>query len=264
MKWFALLGLLLFLGVAVAQGNNGVIRQEIPDDKLVMFSTEVCGFPGLKPQTLRLTKQQASEIELIFDNIKDRLETISSRTEACVVFDEAVIELNTSGLLPKGISIEQAQKLVVNGYSQEQEIFSIFEKGSNKNSLQDLYNTFFCLVAGVVHDGYAVGIVYMVGMILLLLSVFPSPFAFLFGNSLVLLLGMSLVGISSLISIFSPVALMQQIQIHSGNITTVGLGGLHQFTEGLLNGFNGIKITRLDTKEMYLLGFSLMVSYIEK
>ena len=36
MKWFALLGLLLFLGMAGAHGNNGVIGQKISDDEYVM------------------------------------------------------------------------------------------------------------------------------------------------------------------------------------------------------------------------------------
>ena len=98
-------------------------------------------------------------------------------------------------------------------------------------------------------------------MVCLLLSVFPSLFhinTVLFG-----LIGLILTVLSYVIVNFFPLAIMQQVSIHSGNITSVGLNGITHFNQGSLVGFNGIKISRIDTKEMYLFGFCLMVFYLE-
>jgi len=190
-----------------------------------------------------------------------KLKTVKTRDEALPIYNNAIKELNTYRLLPKGMSIEQAQKLVVNGYSKGQGV-SIFEEISHKNSLQEELNSFCCLVTGVAQDGTAMGILGMIGLILMLLSFFPSPFPFL-GNPLILLLGGILYTISSIIVTFSPLAIIQQISIHSGNITSVGLNGITHFNQGSLVGFNGIKVSGISTKEMYLLGFCLMVFYLE-
>jgi hypothetical protein len=254
-KILSMVVILLFLGIAVAPSINS---STIEDD-LVELDVEFCGL-GRK-HTVQLTQQEVDEVEQLFEDIEQRLSSVETRDEAKIIFNEAVVELDRYGLLG-GLSIRQAQNFVVNGYSKEQG-FSIFEEISHKNSLQELHNNFCCLISGVVQDGYSTGILYMIGIILMLLSVFPSPFPFLSGNPFILLLGEILSIISFTIVNFFPFAFMQQVNILSGNMTSLGLGGIMRFNQGLLNGFNGIKITRINTNQMYLFGFSLLVSYQE-
>jgi hypothetical protein len=253
--------ILLFIGIAIAPSINTGVVTASQDDDLVEITTQVCGIKGYGNSTVTLTREQYTEVEKLFDDIEVKLKTVKTRGEALPIYNNAIKELNTYGLLPKGMSIEQAQKLVTNGYSKGQRV-SIFEEIFHKNSLQEEPNNICCLVAGVAQDGTAMGILGMIGLILMLLNFFPSPFPFL-GNPLILLLGGILYTISSIIVTFSPFAVMQQVSIHSGNITSVGLNGITHFNQGSLVGFNGIKVSRISTKEMYLLGFCLMVFYLE-
>lgn len=250
--------ILLFISIAVAPSISFTVVKASNDNDLIEVTTQACGIKGFDNTTVTLTREQYAEVEKLFEDIEVKLKTVKTREEAQPIYNNAIRELNTYGLLPKGMSDEQVQKLVVDGYSKGQG-FSIFEEISHKNRLQEYYNNFCCLVAGVVQDGFAEGILSMIGLIFLLLSVFPSPFhinTVLFG-----LIGLVLTVISYIILTFSPLAIMQIISIISGNMILFGLGGLIHFNEGVLVGFNGIKITRIDTKEMHLLGISLMVSY---
>ena len=250
----------LFIGVVIAPSINFNTGKASKDDKLVEVTIQACGIKGYKDTTVKLTKEQYKNLKQYLVEFRTRLNQTSTREEATPIFKEAVLELDMYGLLPEGMNIEQAQKFIT-GTFESTHGKSMIEKLFYKNIYQDHY---FCsFVTGVVHDGYAMGILYMIGMILLLLSIFPSPFPFLPGNELVFLLGALFIGTGSIITTFSPLSIMQQIHIFSGNMTLLGLGGSLHFNEGLLNGFNGIKITRIDTKEMHLVGFSLMISYPE-
>jgi len=251
----------LFLGVTIAPNINLTVVKASDDNDLVEVTTQACGIKGYGNTTVKLTREQYQNLEQYLVEFRARLNHTSTRGEAVPIFKEAVVELDKYRLLPKGMSVEQAQKLVVDGYSNIQG-FSIFEKISYKNNLQEYHNKFCCLVAGVIQDGYAQGIVGMIGLIFLLLSIFPSLFhvnTVLFG-----LIGLLLTALSDIIVNFFPFAIMQQVNILSGNMTFFGLGGSFHFNKGLLNGFNGIKITRIGIKEMYLLGFSLWVYYSDE
>ena len=253
--------ILLFIGVAVAPSINFNIVKASTDNDLMEVTTQACGIKGYGNTTVKLTREQYHDLEQYLVDFRARLNQTSTRAEAVPIFKEAVVELDEYGLLPKGMSVEQAQKLVVDGYSKRQG-FSIFEEISYKNNLQEYHNKFCCLVTGVIQGGYAQGILGMIGLIFLLLSIFPSLFhvnTVLFG-----LIGLLLTVLSDIIVNFFPFAIMQQVNILSGNMTLFGLGGSFHFNKGLLNGFNGIKITRIGTKEMYLLGFSLWVYYSDE
>jgi hypothetical protein len=257
-KGLAVSVILFFIGLAIAPSINFNIVKASHDNDLVEVTTQACGIQGYGDATVELTREQYTEVEKLFEDIEVKLKTVKTREEALPIYNNAIRELNTYGLLPKGMSVEQVQKLVVDGYSTAHG-YTIFEEISHKNRLQEYHDNFCCLVAGVVQDGSAQGIVGMIVFIFLMLSIFPSLFHI--NTVLAGLIGLILTGISYIIVTFSPLAIMQQININSGNMILFGLDGLVHFNEGLLNGFNGIKITRIDTKEMYLLGFSLMVSY---
>jgi len=99
--------ILLFIGLAFAPSINANISKE----DLVEFTTEVCGLNGGK-QTIKLTQQQADEVESLFDSIREQLNTSESREQAEKIFKDAVVELDKYGLLG-GLSVKQAQRLVL-------------------------------------------------------------------------------------------------------------------------------------------------------
>ena len=250
-KGLAVAVILLFIGVAFTPSINS----SVVEDKLVEFDVEFCGLG--KKHTVKLTQQETVEVELLFDEIRTKLDNVESRDEAGVVFKEAVVELNQYGLLPKGMSVEQAQKLVVGEYSKDKGL-SIFEKVSHENSIQENQYNFFCFVSGIVYDGYATGQLGMIGGILALLGVFGIL-------DVIGVLGVLLMVISEIIVTVFPLSIMQSITIFSANIISLGILGFKNHTipphsgTAKIFGFNGIKLTNIETGEINLLGFALAV-----
>jgi len=80
--------ILLFIGLAFAPTINANISKE----ELIEFTTEVCGLNGGK-QSIKLTQQQAKEVEALFNSIREQLNTSESREDAEEIFKDAVVEL---------------------------------------------------------------------------------------------------------------------------------------------------------------------------
>jgi len=244
--------ILLFIGVAFTSSINADVSKQ---DELVDFDVEFCGL-GNK-HTVQLTQQEADEVELLFGEIHERLNEVETREEAEEIFKKAAMELNQYGLLPKGMSIEQTQKLVAGEYSKDKGL-PIFEKVSHENSIQENQDNFFCFVSGIVYDGYATGQLGMIGGILALLGVFGIL-------DVIGVLGVLLMVISEIIVTVFPLSIMQSITIFSANIISLGILGFKNHTipphsgTGKIFGFNGIKLTNIETGEINLLGFALAV-----
>ena len=83
------------------------------DDDLVEVTTQACGIKGYKDTTVKLTREQYQNLEQYLVEFRARLNQTSTREEAVPIFKDAVVELDKYGLLPKGMSIERAQKLVI-------------------------------------------------------------------------------------------------------------------------------------------------------
>jgi len=165
MKKLLVLGvILLFIGVAVAPSINFTVVKASNDNDLVEVTTQACGIQGFGNTTVKLTREQADELNQLFETINSKLNNATSREESVRIYHNVIIELDRYGLLPRGMTVEQAQKLVANGYSKGQGV-SIFEEISHKNSLQEEPNNFCCLVAGVAQDGTAMGILGMIGLV---------------------------------------------------------------------------------------------------
>ena len=255
MKKKILIGSIIAVAIIVLSSFSSVVGKVSSDDDRVEFDVEFCGLG--KKHTVQLTQEEADEVELLFDEIRTKLDNVESRDEAGVVFKEAVVELNQYGLLPKGMSVEQAQKLVVGEYSKDKGL-SIFEKVSHENSIQENQYNFFCFVSGIVYDGYATGQLGMIGGILALLGVFGIL-------DVIGVLGVLLMVISEIIVTVFPLSIMQSITIFSANIISLGILGFKNHTipphsgTAKIFGFNGIKLTNIETGEINLLGFALAV-----
>lgn len=250
-----LIGSIIAVALIVLSSFTSVVAKVSTEDELVEFDVELCGLG--KKHTVSLTQQEADEVELLFDDIHEQLNKVETREEAEEIFKKAAMELNQYGLLPKGMSVEQAQKLVAGEYSKDKGL-PIFEKVSHENSIQENQYNFFCFVSGIVYDGYATGQLGMIGMILALLGV--SGILDVIG-----VLGVLLMVISEIIVTVFPLSIMQSITIFSANIISLGILGFKNHTipphsgTGKIFGFNGIKLTNIETGEINLLGFALAV-----
>jgi hypothetical protein len=132
----------LFLGLACAPSLNAGVSKE---SEQVEFTTEICGLNGGK-QVVKLTQQQAIEVEELFDLIRERLNATESREEAEEIFKEAVVDLDKYGLLG-GLSVKQAQRLVIGDYQNSKgEI--LLQEIYNKKLIVDNKSNFLCLLSG--------------------------------------------------------------------------------------------------------------------
>jgi len=161
-KLISAIVILLFIGLAFAPSINANVGKE----ELVEFTTEVCGLNGGK-QTVKLTQQQADEVKELFDSINMRLNATKSKGEAEEIFKDAVVQLDKYGLLG-GLSVKQAQKLVIGGYQNPRVIDFIDKlKQSSIGSLVQITEHHSCLVGGYVIFGRVIFTLFSVPFIVL-------------------------------------------------------------------------------------------------
>jgi len=101
--------ILLFIGLAFAPSINANVSKTSIDSELVEITTEICGLNGGK-HTVSLSKEDADEVDRLFDSIKEKLDKVETREESEEIFKEAVVELDKYGLLG-GLSVKQAQRI---------------------------------------------------------------------------------------------------------------------------------------------------------
>ena len=143
----------LFIGLAFAPSINANVSKTSIEDELVEITTEVCGLRGGK-HTVSLSKEEAKEIEQLFDDIKRRLDWVETREETVEIFKEAVVELDKYGLLDD-LSVKQAQRLVTGRY-QNIRVMKILRRMIDGN--QNIINSsLFCLTAGQATNSFIMG-----------------------------------------------------------------------------------------------------------
>jgi len=134
--------ILLFLGVALAPTITANAVEE-----LVEVEVEFCGLDKDK-HTVKLTEQEALELELLFDSIKTQLDGVETREETIQVFNDAVEKLDKYGLLGE-LSVQDA-RLLVTGLYTETKLPNLLDKYNEqlKTPYLDQEN-YLCLIAGL-------------------------------------------------------------------------------------------------------------------
>ena len=137
----------LLLALAFAPSIHANIQKETLDSELAEFTTEVYGLPGMKTQSIQLTKDELEEVDSLFENIKEQLEDVETKEEAVWILNKAVVELDKYGLVG-GLGVKQAQRLITKVY-QIPRFITWSEKLSNRmqNVFEDNENV-LCLLAG--------------------------------------------------------------------------------------------------------------------
>ena len=140
--------ILLFIGVAVAPSINHSVVKASTDDDLVEVTTQACGIKGYGNTTVKLTREQYQNLEQYLVEFRARLNQTSTREEAVPIFKDAVVELDKYGLLPRGMSVEQAQKLVLGFYELPKINRFLDSKVQKKVMSEGNMSNIFCLLSG--------------------------------------------------------------------------------------------------------------------
>jgi hypothetical protein len=250
--------ILLFVGVAVAPSINQSVVKASQDDDLVEVTTQACGIQGYGDTTVKLTRQQYSDLEQYLTEFKARLNQTSSREEAVSLFKEAVVKLNKYGLLPRGMNVERAQKLVTGLFSHQRFFYTIMKllTGKQRNFAKNenwcctfLSHTNFMLLDCMVWRLFGFGII---------------------GNYLYNL---------QKFFIWCPIDFAIVWPKRDGWVDTVGLNGIKSWKGNMIGeiinngvgrdtgviGFTGIKIGNGNTEYMWLIGtaFHVKINYTD-
>lgn len=235
-KYLAIGVALLFVGVIIAPGINQSVVMASQEDDLIEVTTQACGIKEYRNTTVKLTREQYQDLEEYLVEFRARLNQTSTRQEAIPIFKEAVVELDTYGLLPKGMSVEQAQRLITGSPSITHIPLFLKKILFTYQPQNNITSNSICLITGqstlTSFQGIPSILFYTIAMnidatilstILFLLSKWSDQFRgkipFCFGNRVY-------IGYSNLISPDVP-----EFHLSSGWVTTIGLQGLKK-TQG--------------------------------
>lgn len=253
-KILAVSVILLFIGVAVAPSINFTVVKASDDNDLVEVTTQACGIKGYGNTTVKLTREQANEIDLLFESINSKLNNVTSREESICIYQNAIIELDKYDLLPQGMTSEQALHLI---------------KGVNQNTIERLLNNrqqeifpkcvnVFCLLSlTATRSGWVYPILAPYGP-LFMIAAFLSEVFYTIGASMLYNI---LIPIILFLSILNPLKLMNLVMIRGyfTDLHSIGIkGNVESDDVFLLVGFTGLMIFTLE-KKVYFLGSALAI-----
>jgi len=139
---------ILFLGHAI-QPSIATVQPESIDVEYFDVTTEFIGLR--KKYTTQLTEEEIRELDALFVSIGDSLNKSVSQEETVGIFKDAVLKLDSYGLLGD-VGIDETEKLVT----------SCYKRTILMNTLERLYNrkkgifsedeNIFCLIFGITSD----------------------------------------------------------------------------------------------------------------
>ena len=102
-----------------------------------------------EPSQLMIQRNaQYDETEKIFNDLKVKLNTVTTKQEALTLINEVIVELNEHGLLPKGMTVKRAQRLVTGCFLRSEHLRPY--QNNNKNN----FGNSNCLVIGITNWTY--------------------------------------------------------------------------------------------------------------
>lgn len=175
--------IILFIGLAIQPSINANTKQS----EFVEITTKVYGLNGGK-HTVKLTQQEADEVKEIFNSIREKLNNTESKEESEEIFKEAVVELDRYGLLG-GLSVKQAQKLVIGGYQNSRAGKFLEKIGNRYEYMSDNNSNALCLIAGETINTFVFGPSTIL-RVLLMLPLYITSWFFVISCDFLRLLGL--------------------------------------------------------------------------
>lgn len=113
--------IVLFIGAgiypAIAFKINLLINSiTYTSNELIEFPMQIFGLKGVKSYKISVTKQQYDDFQVLIKRFKEDFENADTMKESVRIYRDMVVSLNELGLLPKGMSIRDAEKLVLGPY----------------------------------------------------------------------------------------------------------------------------------------------------
>jgi hypothetical protein len=273
--------ILLFVGVAIASSINVNVVKASNNTDLVEVTTQACGIKGFGNTTVKLTRQQYHNLEKYLVEFRERLNKTTTRDEAVPIFNEAVVELNNYGLLPRGMSVKSAQTLICGKY-QDGRTLNFLKK--NIISLSYVNNS-NCLVSGICSHCYMMGameFLFNKYLFFIIIIITPNPISPLwllevshYEYKVLNILGVITLGeldINTLGGVHPSFGWISSTGSSGnqywqgsfvGGFTGLGLAPGVLIYAGVL-GFSGIRLLNLENKSSFFIGSALKCSIIPK
>ncbi len=133
--------IVLFIGVAVAPSIYGNV---IKEEDLVEYEIEFFGINS-KKQTIKLTQDEANEVDALFDDFQNEMNNIESRAEVKEIFSNTLNELHKYDFL-RDLSIKQVESLIFKGMNRQNLFSKLIRKSFSEFNF--LNSNLFCLIGG--------------------------------------------------------------------------------------------------------------------
>lgn len=152
-EWFvkplAICIVVLFIGTSilnVSAINTNVdidLKNKIFGKDLVEVIVNICKINKIENYKIILTQKKADELNNLFNNFKVKLDNSLTMKDTIEIYYELVESLNKIGLIPRGVSVQEAKQLITDkkSGSNAQHIVNIV------NNLEDNENM-FCYIYG--------------------------------------------------------------------------------------------------------------------
>ncbi len=235
---------LLFISIAVAPFVNSCNIKASDDSDGIEVTSQARGIKGFEDTTVKLSINQYQDLEEYLVDFRARLNQTRTKEEAVSIFKNAIVELDKYGLLPKGMTMERAQRLI----TRENSLRNV--AASLKKPLSECINV-FCLFTAVTYEVIDLNVWLLMYFLLSQYIPYDSPLVFLY--YFFFLYGM-----------LKPLCFFNFLSVSYGGKfvydASIGLKGIISGMNDVRSviGFTGLKIW-FNTNNAFYLGFALSV-----
>jgi hypothetical protein len=103
---------LLCIITLITSSLDPIVVKASDDTHIIEVTSQVYGVERFRDTTVHLTGQRYQNLRHYLITIQARLNQTTTREAALTLFKEAITELDTYGLLPKGMTVDQALRIV--------------------------------------------------------------------------------------------------------------------------------------------------------
>lgn len=115
----------------------------------VKITTYFNGVNGLQAYTVNITKEESIQLDILFDEINQKLKNSKSMEEAEFIIKDAIKKLDKLKLIPKEIGIKKAQVIATGKIlSSDKKNRILFNRLKRIEGKKDSYDNKFCYIAG--------------------------------------------------------------------------------------------------------------------
>lgn len=268
-KGSAIAVILLCGGLTIVSCLTENISKASAENTEVNITIQICGMKGFRNHTVALPRQQYLELAQYISDLQKQLNKTTTDEEIITIFKEAVVKFHKYGLLPREISVEQAQRLVTGQYQSHHMLFSdpntLVSKGTIQPNhlLKTSTKNIFCLLFAVATKipGYIPSPVILPFSILLLIDLLPALIVSILGGKA---LASALAELGLFVWKANPFRAFNYLLINGYSIQlhSLGLKGIvHETlpTGCIFRGFSGLMLFPFRDTTMFL-GFALSVN----